>query len=166
MTWRRKTRAAREIAEAEREMNKLQSEFAHYDSRLKAAEDKSSSAGHGGRTHTTLKMVCSRPFGCGGTGELGVLFCRFGGAGSAYLEHCRRGADAARAIEYLKRSQIGRAVSSYWAAGPGQPFGQAQLRGIVDYAFRLIDFDPKFQGAFWYVFRDTLVVESLNARLS
>src|SRR5690606_10872362 len=34
--------------------------------------------------------------------------------------------------------------------------------GIVDYAFNLIDFDPKFQGAFWYVFRDTLVVENLN----
>jgi chromosome segregation protein len=25
-----------------------------------------------------------------------------------------------------------------------------------------VDFDPKFMPAFWYVFRDTLVVENLN----
>jgi chromosome segregation protein len=32
---------------------------------------------------------------------------------------------------------------------------------VVDYALNLVDFDPKYLAAFWYVFRDTLVVESL-----
>jgi len=71
--------------------------------------------------------------------------------------------DAARAIEYLKRSQIGRATFlPLNKLDRGSPSLKPSYEGIVDYAFNLIDFDPKFQGAFWYVFRDTLVVENLN----
>ena len=34
---------------------------------------------------------------------------------------------------------------------------------MVDYALNLVDYDPKFLPAFWYVFRDTLVMDSLSS---
>ena len=43
-----------------------------------------------------------------------------------------------------------------------ESYRQAQPPGVIDYALNLVDFDPKFAPAFWYVFRDTLVVETLS----
>jgi chromosome segregation protein len=70
---------------------------------------------------------------------------------------------AAHAIEYLKRSQIGRATflplnkleKGGLSAKPNHP-------GVVDFALNLVEFDAKFRSAFWHVFRDTLVVENLS----
>ena len=37
--------------------------------------------------------------------------------------------------------------------------------GVIGYAIDLVDFEPKFESVFWYIFRDTLVVDTLqNAR--
>ncbi len=33
--------------------------------------------------------------------------------------------------------------------------------GVIGYAIDLIEFDPDFEPAFWYVFQDTLVMEDL-----
>ena len=66
------------------------------------------------------------------------------------------------AIEYLKRSQIGRATFlPLNKLDKGSLSSRPNHAGVVDYALNLVDFDPKFLAAFWYVFRDTLVVESL-----
>jgi chromosome segregation protein len=75
--------------------------------------------------------------------------------------------DAARAIDYLKRRKAGRAtflpLNKMESRRPGK--NVSGKKGFVGYAIDLIDFDPKFDGAFWYVFRDTLVMDTLeNAR--
>ncbi|NMC10407.1 MAG: chromosome segregation protein SMC [Methanothrix sp.] len=158
----------REIAEAERELQRLQSEYARADGRLRATEDK---AGYS-RAVDAVRSAMKRQMlqGLYGTiAELGNVGPRY----SAALEVAAGGrlqsivaatdADAAYAIEYLKRSQIGRATflplnkldRGSLSSKPNHP-------GVVDFALNLVDFDPKFMPAFWYVFRDTLVVESLN----
>jgi len=74
-----------------------------------------------------------------------------------------RDEDAAHAIEYLKRSQIGRATFlPLNKLDKGNLSSKPNHSGVVDYALNLVDFDPKFKPAFWYVFRDTLVVETLS----
>jgi chromosome segregation protein len=37
-----------------------------------------------------------------------------------------------------------------------------EKEGIIDYAINLVDYDKKFDPAFWYVFRDTLVLDNLT----
>ncbi|WNY28228.1 Chromosome partition protein Smc [Methanimicrococcus stummii] len=79
-------------------------------------------------------------------------------------------ADAQHAINYLKRKNLGRATFL--------PLNKMERRrnlqdlsgsvpGFVGYAVDLIDYDPEYEPAFWYVFRDTVIVDTLeNARLS
>ena len=160
-------RLRREITEAEREMQRLQSDFAHADGRLKAAEDKT---GYSRAVDAIRSAIKKRMLqGLHGTiAELGKVGGRYSAAlevaAGARLQSIVAASDenASNAIEYLKRSQIGRATflplnkldHGNVSAKPNHP-------GVVDYALNLVDFDPKFLGAFWYVFRDTLVVESL-----
>ncbi len=162
-------RMRREIGESEREMQKLQGEYARADASLRAADDKS---GGYSRAVEAIRSASKRKMlqGLYGTiADLGNVDSRY----SAALE-VAAGArmqsvvstsdqDAAAAIEYLKRSQIGRATflplskldSGHLPAKPNHP-------GVVDYALNLVDFKPEFLPAFWYVFRDTLVVETLS----
>ena len=143
-------------------------EFARTDGRLKASEDK----GGFSRAVDAIRSAIKRdmlPGLFGTVAELGNVQSRY----SSALEVAAGGRmqsivaatdeDAARAIEYLKRSQIGRATFlPLNKLDRGSPSIKPNYEGIVDYAFNLVDFEPKFQGAFWYVFRDTLVVESLS----
>ena len=39
---------------------------------------------------------------------------------------------------------------------------RTEKEGIIDYAINLVNYDAKFDPAFWYVFRDTLVSENLT----
>ena len=74
---------------------------------------------------------------------------------------------AAKAIKYLKKNRYGRAMflplnkMSGGRAG-GRSLMVADNPGVIGFAMDLIDFDPKFRKAFWYVFSDTLVVENLK----
>ena len=165
-------RLRREIAEAEREMQRLQGEYARTDGRLRAAEDK---AGGYSRAVEAIRSAIKKQMlpGLYGTiAELGNVESRYSAAlevaAGARLQSivAATDEDAAHAIEYLKRSQIGRATflplnkleKGGLSAKPSHP-------GVVDYALNLVEFDPKFRSAFWHVFRDTLVVENLsNAR--
>jgi len=71
--------------------------------------------------------------------------------------------DAARAIEFLKRSKAGRATFlPLNKMAPGRPPAPPDEAGVVDYALNLVGFDPRFLPAFWHVFRDTLVVRDLE----
>lgn len=77
-------------------------------------------------------------------------------------------ADAEHAINYLKRRNLGRATFL--------PLNKMERRrnlpeinasGFIGYAVDLIDYDPEYEPAFWYVFRDTVVMDTLeNARRS
>ncbi len=71
--------------------------------------------------------------------------------------------DAAIAIDYLKRSQIGRATFlPLNKMEVGTLTRLPDMPGVVDFALNLIRFEEQLYPAFWYVFRDTLVVEDLE----
>ncbi len=161
-------RLRREISEAEREMQRLQGEFARTDGRMKAAEDK---AGYS-RAVDAIRSAIKKQMlqGLYGTiAELGNVGSRYSAAlevaAGARLQSVVAATDddAAHAIEYLKRSQIGRATFlPLNKLDRGSLSAKPNYAGVVDYALNLVEFDSKFMNAFWYVFRDTLVVESLN----
>lgn len=74
-------------------------------------------------------------------------------------------ANAAEAIEYLKHRKGGRATFL-----PLNKMRESRRledlsyeSGVIGYAIDLIEFDPYFEPAFWYVFQDTLVMENLSS---
>jgi len=161
-------RLRREITESEREMQRLQGEYARIDGRLRAAEDK---AGYSRAVEAIRAAVKKQMLqGLYGTiAELGNVGSRYSAAlevaAGARLQSVVAASDedAAQAIEYLKRSQIGRATFlPLNKLDKGNLSGKPNHPGVVDYALNLVDFDSKFKPAFWYVFRDTLVVETLS----
>ncbi|VVB72357.1 Chromosome partition protein Smc [uncultured archaeon] len=161
-------RLRREISEAEREMQRLQSDFARADGRLRAAEDRSGYSRAVEAIRSAMKKQMLQ--GLFGTiAELGNVESRYSAAlevaAGARLQSivAATDADAAHAIEYLKRSQIGRATFlPLNKLDRGNLPSKPNHQGVVDYALDLVDYEPKFLPAFWYVFRDTLVVESLT----
>ncbi len=71
--------------------------------------------------------------------------------------------DAARAIRYLKDHRFGRVTFLPLNKMGTMPQIQKNGKeGYIDYAINLVDYDTKLAPAFWYVFRDTLVVDELN----
>ncbi|MCL2862724.1 MAG: chromosome segregation protein SMC [Methanimicrococcus sp.] len=77
-------------------------------------------------------------------------------------------ADAEHAINYLKRKNLGRATFlplSKMEQRRGLP--EVKAPGFIGYAVDLIDYETEYESAFWYVFRDTVVIDTLeNARRS
>ena len=74
---------------------------------------------------------------------------------------------AAKCIEYLKKNDYGRATFlPLNKLIVGKPRGKALLaikdKNAIGFAIDLIKFDEKYRAAFWYVFGDTIVVESLD----
>ena len=164
-------RLRREIVEADRELQRLQAEFAKCDGRMRAAEDKSGYS----RAVEAVRSAIKRQMlqGLYGTvSELANVEAKYSTAlevaAGARMQSivAETDGDAAAAIEYLKRSQIGRAtflpLNKLEGGARGGPGSRPSHPGVVDYALNLVDFEPKFQPAFWYVFRDTLVVQSLG----
>jgi len=71
--------------------------------------------------------------------------------------------DAARAINYLKERRLGRVTFLPLNKMESmQKISKAEKEGIIDYAINLVNYDKRFDPAFWYVFRDTLVSENLT----
>ncbi|MFZ3384651.1 MAG: chromosome segregation protein SMC [Candidatus Methanoperedens sp.] len=71
--------------------------------------------------------------------------------------------DAARAINYLKERRLGRVTFLPLNKMEGaQKMSRTEKEGIIDYAINLVNYDAKFDPAFWYVFRDTIVSENLT----
>jgi chromosome segregation protein len=74
---------------------------------------------------------------------------------------------AAAAIEYLKKMKIGRATFlPLNKMNEGRPRGKALMANRNDsslgFALDLVNFEPKYKAAFWYVLGDTVVVENLK----
>ncbi|HEY9205321.1 MAG TPA: chromosome segregation protein SMC [Candidatus Methanoperedens sp.] len=70
--------------------------------------------------------------------------------------------DAARAINYLKERRLGRVT--FLPLNKMESMSSLQKtekEGVINYAINLINYDKKFNSAFWYVFRDTLVTENM-----
>lgn len=71
---------------------------------------------------------------------------------------------AAAGIELLKRERAGRATFlPLNKLRPGQDLPNLKVEGAIDYAVYLIDFDPKYDDVFAYVFGNTVVFETLSA---
>jgi chromosome segregation protein len=162
-----KLNVRREIAEADRELQRLQGDYAKAEARLRASEDRSgySRAVEAIRSAIKKQMLT----GLYGTiAELGDVSSKYSAAlevaAGARLQSIVADTDeeASIAIDYLKRSQIGRATFlPLNRLEHGELIDKPDRPGVIDYALNLVDFDPKFAPAFWYVFRDTLVVETL-----
>ncbi|HIH69301.1 chromosome segregation protein SMC [Methermicoccus shengliensis] len=164
----RRTRLQRELTRVERELRELEDQYARMEMRVRAAED---GAAYSKPVEMLLKARDRGELqGIYGTiAQLGEVDQRYALA----LEIAAGGrlqsivvdsdADAAECIEYLKSKKLGRATFL-----PLNKMERARaLRaegkdGIVDFAINLVRFEPKFAPAFWYVFRDTLVVEDLD----
>lgn len=72
---------------------------------------------------------------------------------------------AARAIEFLKKNNLGRAIFLPLSRMmDGKPRGKAILaeRESLGYAIDLVKFEERYRPAFWYVFGDTVVMENLE----
>jgi chromosome segregation protein len=163
-----RSRLKKDIGEIERELQRLHNDFARTEGRLKATEDRPGFSGAVESVRSAMKRQMLR--GLYGTiADLGQVDSKYSTslevAAGARMQSlvAESDDDAARAIDYLKRSQIGRATflplnKLEKVNLPKTP----EFEGVVDYALNLVKFDPKFQAAFWYVFRDTLVVESLS----
>ncbi|UAL07907.1 MAG: chromosome segregation protein SMC [Candidatus Methanogranum gryphiswaldense] len=75
---------------------------------------------------------------------------------------------ASDCINYLKKQKLGRVAFlplSKMIGGKPKAKAIMILKQTEGYATDLIDYDSKYENAFWYVFQDTLVVDNLeNAR--
>ncbi len=71
---------------------------------------------------------------------------------------------AKRCIELLKRENLGRLtfIPLNRIRPPRVDF-LPRTRGVIDYVYRLVDYDPKFEKAILYVFGDTVLVEDYES---
>jgi chromosome segregation protein len=74
---------------------------------------------------------------------------------------------AAQCIDLVKRKGSGRATFlPLNKMVPGRPSGQSLMKvkenGCLGFAMDLIEFNPRYQNAFWHVFQDTLVADTMT----
>lgn len=167
-----RSRAKQEQRDVEEKLRKLQEEFARSEARVRAYED------FDGYSEAVGAILSARnshelPGIYGTIAELGKV----DGEYSTALEVAAgnrlqnivmdNDEDAARCIYYLKGRKQGTATFL-----PLNRMRQRlQLRsirepGVIDYAINLVKFESRFDPAFWYVFGDTLVVDTLETARS
>ncbi|MHC1601700.1 MAG: chromosome segregation protein SMC [Methermicoccaceae archaeon] len=164
----KRARVQHELAAVEGELRGMQDRYAKLEMRVRAAEE---GAGYSKPVERLLKARDRGELqGIYGTiAQLGRVDQRYALA----LEIAAGGrlqsivvdsdADAAVCISYLKANRVGRATFLPLNKMERAKKLMAEKRGgIVDFAINLVDFDAKFAPAFWYVFRDTLVVEDMD----
>ncbi|HVL87316.1 MAG TPA: chromosome segregation protein SMC [Candidatus Thermoplasmatota archaeon] len=164
---------SRQMAELEPVVRKLRTEY----SQLKAEADAAESF-QKGYTRAVEAILAARDEGrlkgiCGTIAELGKVDKKYETA----LETAAGGrlmsivtetdADAAAAIELLKKHRLGRAtflpLSKMVAGRPsGKPLMTVREEGAIGFAIDLMQYDAKHKAAMWYVFRDTIVVKNLD----
>jgi len=171
---RRESDVSKELRELEPAIRSLQNDY----SRLKAEADASEAVSRG-YTRAVDAVMTARDQGklkgiCGTVAELAdvqkkharAMEVAAGGRMQAIVTETD--ADAAEAIEFLKRNRLGRATFLPLSKMvPGRPAGKP-LMAVRDpsaegFAIDLISFDDKYRPAFWYVFRDTVIVNGMDA---
>lgn len=161
-------RVKEDIRQLEDRLHRLQQDYALAEARVRAAEN---SGSYSKAVDQILKAATHNElFGVHGTiAQLGKADQRYARALEVAAGSRMQGlvvdsdTDAAGAIDYLKRRKGGRAtflpLNKMNRAGRLEPLSYEN--GVIGYAINLIDFDSQFESAFWYVFRDTLVLDSL-----
>ena len=161
-------RIKEDIRKLELKLHDLQQEYAITEARVRASE-------HGGGYSKAVEMVIGAArqedlFGIHGTiAQLGRVDRQYATALEIAAGNRMQAvvvdtdADAAEAIEYLKRRKEGRATFL-----PLNKMKESRRlenlsyeNGLIGYAIDLIEFDSDFEPAFWYVFQDTLVMENM-----
>ena len=166
----RETALNRELQKKEEEVKELKVEYERIKARMEASEDAMSTA--------VMSVLAARDRGelrgiYGTIAELGNVDDKYAlaieiAAGNRLMSIvCEDDESAARAIEFLKRRKLGRAIFlPLNKMLRGRPRGKAILASrdshAHGFAMDLIKFDPKFEAAFWYVFGDTVIVDDLN----
>lgn len=160
------------LNEHEEELRKYQQDYAQVEARVRAAEDNSKYSKAvdtiiSARNNKELQGIYGTIAELGQADEKYANALQIAAGGRMQAVVTETDEDASDAIEYLKRYKAGRATFLPLAKLENRrPYKDLSDReGVVGYAIDLIDFDEKFESAFWYVFRDTLVMDSLeNAR--
>lgn len=165
-----RSEAKNALAEIENTLRILQQEYAKSEARIKAAAELNYSA----PVEAILRAKKNRELpGIYGTiAELGKVDKKYSIAleiaAGARMQSVvvDNDEDAARAINYLKEKKLGRVTFlPLNKMEQMQKLSKVEKEGIVDYAINLVEYDKRFDHAFWYVFKDTLVMDSLtNAR--
>lgn len=160
------------VKDIEESLRKYQDDYARIEARVRAAEDHS-------KYSKAVDMIINEkkhhglPGIYGTIAELGSVDQKYATAlgiaagGKMQAVVVDTDEDAARAIDFLKRRQAGRATFlPLNKMEERRPYKDLSDRnGVIGYAIDLVDFETRFESAFWYVFRDTLVVDTLqNAR--
>ncbi len=161
-------RIKEDIRKLESKLHSLQQEYAITEARIRASEQ-------GGSYSKAVEMVIEafmqeELFGIHGTiAQLGKVDRRYATALEIAAGNRMQAivvdtdAEAAEAIEYLKHRKGGRVTFL-----PINKMKKSRRlenlnyeNGVIGSAIDLLEFDPHFEPAFWYVFQDTLVMENL-----
>ena len=161
-------RIKEDIRKLESKLHSLQQEYAITEARIRASEQ-------GGSYSKAVEIVIGafiqeELFGIHGTiAQLGKVDRRYATALEIAAGNRMQAivvdtdAEAAEAIEYLKRRKGGRVTFL-----PLNKMKKSRRlenlsyeNGVIGYAIDLLEFDPHFEPAFGYVFQDTLVMENL-----
>ena len=171
---KREAKLSGELRELEPALRRLQNEY----SQLKAQQDAHEAVSRG-YNRAVDAVLAMRDQGklrgiCGTIAELATVEKRFetamevsaGGRMTAIVTETDE--DAAAAIEMLKRNKLGRATFlPLNKMVPGRPAGKPLMAvrspDAEGFAIDLLDFEEKYRNAMWYVFRDTVIVKSLDA---
>lgn len=172
---KKESKLSQELRELEPAIRRLQNDY----SRLKAESDAKEAIASGytravgaileARDHGTLRGIC------GTIAELAQVDPKYevalevaAGGGRMQAIVTETDEDAAMAIDFLKRNRLGRATFlPLNKMSPGRPAGRPLMAvrspDAEGFAIDIIRFDERYHNAFWYVFRDTVVVKSLEA---
>lgn len=163
-------RIKEDIRKLENKLHGLQQEYTITEARVRASEQ-------GGGYSRAVEMVIGAAkqedlFGIHGTiAQLGRVDRQYSTALEVAAGNRMQAivvdtdADAAEAIEYLKRRKGGRAtfLPLNKMREPRRLENLSYKDGVIGYAIDLIRYDSGFEPAFWYVFQDTLVMEDLES---
>ncbi len=167
------SRLSRQLKEKESMVIELRAEYEKIKARMESTEDAMSRAVMAilaARDRGELQGIYGTIAELGNVDEKYSLAIEIAGGNRMMSIVCEDDESAARAIEYLKKNRLGRAIFLPLSKMlRGRPRGKAILAARDEHAFGfamdLIRFDKKFEAAFWYVFGDTVIVDNLdNAR--
>jgi len=169
----KETKLSKELRDKENTIVELRAEYERIKARMEGTEDAMSRAVMAilaARDRGELRGIYGTIAELGNVDEKYALAIEIAGGNRMMSIVCEDDEAAARAIEYLKRNKIGRAIFlPLNKMLRGRPRGKAILASrdphSLGFAIDLINFDKKFEAAFWYVFGDTVIVDNLeNAR--
>ena len=170
---KREAKLSGELRELDPALRRLQNEY----SQLKAQQDAHEAVSRG-YNRAVDAVLAARDQGklkgiCGTIAELATVAKKHetamevaaGGRMMAIVTETDE--DAAHAIEMLKKNKLGRATFlPLNKMVPGRPAGKPLMAvrspDAEGFAIDLLEFEEKYRNAMWYVFRDTVIVKTLD----